>query len=133
LYTLSLHDALPISGDNVIASEYAFIVYKLIATSFGARTIEVPSPDYQQDLEGMLDAITRKTRLIFVPNPNNPTGTLLSQKSIDYFMSHVPERVVVVFDEAYFEFLDDPPDTLRFVREGRNIVVLGPFSKVHGL
>ena len=120
-------------GDDVIASEYAFIVYKLIATSFGARTIEVPSPDYQQDLEGMLDAITRKTRLIFVPNPNNPTGTLLSQKSIDYFMSHVPERVVVVFDEAYFEFLDDPPDTLRFVREGRNIVVLRTFSKVHGL
>jgi histidinol-phosphate aminotransferase len=121
------------SGDDVIASEYAFIVYKLIATSFGARIIEVPSPDYQQDLEGMLDAITRKTRLIFVPNPNNPTGTLLSQKSIDQFMSHVPERVVVVFDEAYFEFLDDPPDTLRFVREGRNIVVLRTFSKVHGL
>src|SRR5438093_12735988 len=59
-------------GDDVIASEYAFIVYKLIATSFGARTIEVPSPDYQQDLEGMLDAITRKTQLIIVPKPNNP-------------------------------------------------------------
>jgi len=120
-------------GDDVIASEYAFIVYKLIATSFGARTIEVPGPDYQQDLEGMLGAITRKTRLIFVPNPNNPTGTLLSQKAIDHFMAHVPERVVAVFDEAYFEFLDDPPDTLRFVRDERNIVVLRTFSKIHGL
>jgi histidinol-phosphate aminotransferase len=120
-------------GDDVVTAQYAFVVYKLIATSFGARAIEVPSPDYQQDLDGMLAAITPKTRLIFVPNPNNPTGTLLSQREIDHFMSHVPERVVVVFDEAYFEFLDRPPDTLRFVRDGRNIVVLRTFSKIHGL
>ena len=120
-------------GDDVIASQYAFIVYKLIATSFGARTIEVPSPDYQQDLDGMLASITPKTRLIFVPNPNNPTGTLLSQQAIDDFMSRIPENIIVVFDEAYFEFLDRPPDMLRFVREGRNIVVLRTFSKIHGL
>jgi histidinol-phosphate aminotransferase len=119
--------------DDVVTSQYAFVVYKLIATSFGARTIEVPSPDYHQDLDGMLAAITSKTRLIFVPNPNNPTGTLLSQREIDRFMLHVPERVVVIFDEAYFEFLDRPPDTLQFVREGRNIVVLRTFSKIHGL
>jgi histidinol-phosphate aminotransferase len=120
-------------GDDVVASQYAFIVYKLIATSFGARTIEVPSPDYQQDLDGMLTAITPKTRLIFVPNPNNPTGTLLSQRAIDNFVSRIPEKLIVVFDEAYFEFLDCPPDTLRFIREGRNIVVLRTFSKIHGL
>ena len=120
-------------GDHVVTAQYAFIVYKLIATSFGARAVEVPSPDYQQDVDRMLAAITPKTRLVFVPNPNNPTGTLLSQREIDHFMSHVPDRVVVVFDEAYFEFLDDPPDTLRFVREGRNIVVLRTFSKIHGL
>jgi histidinol-phosphate aminotransferase len=119
--------------DDVVTSQYAFVVYKLIATSFGAHTIEVPSPDYHQDLDGMVAAITPKTRLIFVPNPNNPTGTLLSQREIDRFMLHVPERVVVIFDEAYFEFLDRPPDTLRFVREGRNIVVLRTFSKIHGL
>jgi histidinol-phosphate aminotransferase len=120
-------------GDDVVTSQYAFIVYKLIATSFGAHTIEVPSSDYQQDLDGMLAAITPKTRLIFVPNPNNPTGTLLSQRAIDDFMSRLTENVIVVFDEAYFEFLDRPPDTLRFVREGRNIVVLRTFSKIHGL
>jgi histidinol-phosphate aminotransferase len=120
-------------GDDVVTSQHAFVVYKLIATSFGARTIEVPSPDYQQDVDGMLAAITPKTRVIFLPNPNNPTGRLLSQREIDHFMSHVPERVVVVFDEAYFEFLDRPPDTLQFVREGRNIVVLRTFSKIHGL
>src|SRR5438093_1236907 len=88
--------------DEVIASEYAFVVYKLIATSFGARVIEVPSPDYQQDLEGMLEAVTPRTRLIFIPNPNNPTGTLVSQRKIDSFVSRVPEQVIVVLDEAAF-------------------------------
>jgi histidinol-phosphate aminotransferase len=119
--------------DEVIASQYAFVVYKLIATSFGARMIEVPSPDYRQDLEAMLEALTPKTRLIFIPNPNNPTGTLILQDEIDSFMSRVPENIIVIFDEAYFEFLDDPPDTLRFVREGRNVIVLRTFSKIHGL
>ena len=119
--------------DEVVASEYAFVVYKLISTSFGAHLIEVPSPAYQQDLEAIREAITRKTRLIFIPNPNNPTGTLISRRAIDSFISRVPEKVIVVFDEAYFEFLNDPPDTLRFVREGRNIIVLRTFSKVYGL
>jgi histidinol-phosphate aminotransferase len=119
--------------DDLITSEYAFIVYKLIATCFGARTIETPSADFQQNLEAMLDAITPKTRLIFIANPNNPTGTLISQREIDHFMSRVPENIIVVFDEAYFEFLDNPPDTLRYVRKGRNIVVLRTFSKIHGL
>ena len=120
-------------GDEVITCQYAFIVYKLLATAFGVRTIETPSPDYQQDLDATLDAITPKTRLIFIPNPNNPTGTLISERAIDSFMSRVPDKIVVVFDEAYFEFLDDPPDTLRFVRDERNVVVLRTFSKIHGL
>ena len=120
-------------GDDVITSEYAFIAYKLIATLFGACTIEAPSPDYQQDLEAMLDAITPKTRVIFIANPNNPTGVLISQGKIDKFMSRLPENIIVVFDEAYFEFLDNPPDALQYVREDRNIVVLRTFSKIHGL
>jgi histidinol-phosphate aminotransferase len=120
-------------GDDVITCQYAFIVYKLLATAFSVRTIETPSPDYQQNLEATLEAITPKTRLIFIPNPNNPTGTLVSQSAIDDFMSRVPDTIIVVFDEAYFEFLDDPPDTLRFVRQGRNVVVLRTFSKIHGL
>jgi histidinol-phosphate aminotransferase len=120
-------------GDDVITCRYAFIVYKLLATAFGVRTIETPSPDYQQNLDATLDAITAKTRIIFIPNPNNPTGTLISQRDIDRFMSRIPNSIIVVFDEAYFEFLDDPPDTLRFVRDGRNVVVLRTFSKIHGL
>jgi histidinol-phosphate aminotransferase len=120
-------------GDDVITSEYAFIAYKLVATLFDARTIEARSPDYQQDLEAVLDAITPKTRLICIANPNNPTGALISQGKIDKFMSRLPENIIVVFDEAYFEFLDNPSDTLQYVREGRNIVVLRTFSKIHGL
>jgi histidinol-phosphate aminotransferase len=120
-------------GDDVITFEYAFIIYKLLAAAFAARTIELPSPNFQQDLGATLDAITPKTRLIFIPNPNNPTGTLISQRAIDNFMSRVPKNIVVVFDEAYFEFLDDPPDTLQYVREGRNVLVLRTFSKIHGL
>ena len=120
-------------GDDVVTFQYAFIIYKLLATAFSVRTIETPCPDYQQDLEATLNAITPKTRLIFIPNPNNPTGTLVSQRAIDRFMSRVPENIVVVFDEAYFEFLDDPPDTLQYVHEERNVVVLRTFSKIHGL
>jgi histidinol-phosphate aminotransferase len=120
-------------GDDVIVSEHAFIAYKLVATVFGAHAIEVPSPDLRHDLKGMIAAVTPKTRLIFIANPNNPTGTLAGQDEIDQFIQRVPENIVVVFDEAYFEYLDDPPDTLRFVRAGRNVAVLRTFSKIHGL
>jgi histidinol-phosphate aminotransferase len=120
-------------GDDVITCQYAFIVYKLLAAAFNVRTIETPSPDYQQNLDVTLEAITPKTRLIFIANPNNPTGALVSQDAIDRFMPLVPNNIIVVFDEAYFEFLDDPPDTLRFVRKGQNVVVLRTFSKIHGL
>lgn len=121
------------AGDNVVVSQYAFIAYKIIATLFNAETIEVSGPNYGQDLNGMLEAITPRTRLVFIPNPNNPTGTLVSQPDIDRFMERVPDGVVTVFDEAYYEFLDSPPDTLRYVRENRNVIVLRTFSKIHGL
>jgi len=120
-------------GDEVVTSQYAFICYKIIATLFGARLTEVPARDYGHDLDAILDAITPKTRLIFIANPNNPTGTLLDQHKIDNFLARLPENVIAVFDEAYLEFLDKPPDTLRYVREDRNIVVLRTFSKIHGL
>ena len=120
-------------GDNIVTSEHAFVVYKLIAAVFGADTIEAPTVAYGHDLEAMLAAIGPRTRELFIANPNNPTGTLLRQKEIDRFMERVPEDIVVVFDEAYFEYVDDPPDTLKFVREGRNVVVLRTFSKIAGL
>ncbi len=118
---------------ELIAAEHAFVVYKLMATLFGATYVEVADPGFVHDLEAMADAITPLTRLLFIANPNNPTGTMVGQAAIDRFMERVPEHVVVVFDEAYFEFLDVPLDTLKYVREGRNICVLRTCSKIHGL
>lgn len=120
-------------GDEIVTSEHAFVAYKLIAAVFGARTIEVPSPDYRHHLDEMLRAITSKTRLVFIANPNNPTGTLLTQEEIDRFMAALPVHVVVAFDEAYFEYVAHPPDTLKFVRDRENVIVLRTFSKIHGL
>ncbi|MFV1994606.1 MAG: histidinol-phosphate transaminase [Verrucomicrobiales bacterium] len=120
-------------GAEIITADHAFVVYKLMATLFGATTVEVPDPGFAHDLDAMADAITENTREIFIANPNNPTGTLVGQGEIDRFMKRVPEDVVVVFDEAYYEFLDNPPDTLKYVKEGRNVVVLRTFSKIQGL
>jgi len=119
--------------DEVITSEHAFIAYKLIAAVFGARTIEIPSPDLHHHLDGMIAAITPRTRLIFIANPNNPTGTLLAQDEIDRFVTALPKNIVVAFDEAYFEYVERPPDTLQFMRDRRNVIILRTFSKIQGL
>ena len=120
-------------GDNVIAAEHAFVVYKLMATLFGAETIEVPDPGFVHDLDAMAAAITPQTKKVFIANPNNPTGTMVGQDEIERFMDRVPDHVMVIFDEAYHEFLHDPPNTLRYVSEGRNVVIMRTFSKIQGL
>lgn len=120
-------------GTNIITADHAFVVYKLMATLFGAETKEVPDPGFIHDLDAMAAAIDENTREVFIANPNNPTGTLVDEATIDRFMAKVPDNVIVVFDEAYYEFLDDAPDTLKYVREGRNVVVLRTFSKIQGL
>lgn len=118
---------------GLIAAEHAFVVYKLMATLFGARYIEVPDPGFVHDLDAMAAAVDANTRLVFVANPNNPTGTMVGQEALDRFMDRLPEHVIAVFDEAYIEFPANAPDTLRYVREGRNACVLRTFSKLHGL
>jgi len=120
-------------GDEVITARHAFAVYTLMAQLFGAKTIEVPDPGFTHDLNAMLAAVSRRTRQIFIANPNNPTGTMVGQQEIDDFMGRVPEEVLVVFDEAYYEFLDNPPNVLKFVRDGRNVVIMRTFSKIQGL
>ena len=121
-------------GDEVITAKHAFVVYRLMATLFDADTTEIHDPNFHHDLVAMANAITPHTREIFITNPNNPTGTLVTQPEIDRFMDRVPDSVIVVFDEAYHEFLEEPPDTLKFIRQGReNVVVLRTFSKIQGL
>jgi histidinol-phosphate aminotransferase len=120
-------------GDEVVVAKHSFAVYRLMAQLFGAKVVDVPDPDFVADLDGMLAAITPRTKEVFIANPNNPTGTMVFQDDIDRFMSRVPDHVMVVFDEAYYEFLDDAPDVLKYVRAGRNVVVLRTFSKIQGL
>jgi histidinol-phosphate aminotransferase len=95
--------------------------------------VEVDDPDFIHDLDAMADAITENTRLVFVANPNNPTGTQVTQEAIDSLVERLPAHVIAVFDEAYFEFLDTPPDVLKHVRAGKNVIVLRTCSKIHGL
>jgi histidinol-phosphate aminotransferase len=120
---------------NIVMADRAFVVYRLVADMFRSRTIPVPMKDFTHDLEAMLQAITPQTRVVFVANPNNPTGTMVSSESLDAFIRKVPEHVVVVMDEAYVELLppEKQPDVLRHVREGRKVIVLRTFSKAYGL
>ncbi len=120
-------------GDEIVVARHSFAVYRLMAQLFGAKVVDVPDPGFVHDLDAMLAAITPRTKELFIANPNNPTGTMVFQDDIDRFMDRVPEHVMVVFDEAYYEFLDEPPDVLKFVRAGRNVVVLRTFSKIQGL
>ncbi len=120
-------------GTEMVTSENAFIAYRLVAALFGAEIVAVPDRDYRFDLEAIAAAITPRTKVIFIANPNNPTGTLVEQEAIDRFMASVPNDLVVVFDEAYHEYLGTAPETIKFVQEGRNVIVLRTFSKIHAL
>jgi len=123
------------ASTNIVMADKAFVVYKLVADMFRARTIKVPMREFTHDLDAMLNSITPETRVVFVANPNNPTGTMVGQRALDAFMDKVPDHVVVVLDEAYIELLqpEDQPDCLRYVREGRKVIVLRTFSKTYGL
>lgn len=121
-------------GTEVIAADYAFTLYPIVARLMGARYISVPNRDsWIHDLDAMLAAITPDTRLIFITNPTNPVGSMVSQEELESFMARVPEHVVVAIDEAYIEFAGLQTDSMKFVKEGRNVAVLRTFSKAYGL
>jgi len=122
--------------DEVIYFKHAFVVY-ILATKIADATPVVVDvrDDYSQDLDAVLDAITDRTKLIFIANPNNPTGTMSTAEQVDQFMRFIPDDVIVVFDEAYYEYVDreDFPQTLKYVNEGRNVITCRTFSKIYGL
>jgi histidinol-phosphate aminotransferase len=125
-------------GDEVIMAKGSFISYLLRAIEVGAKLVQVPLKDHAHDLQAMADAIGDDTRLIFVCNPNNPTGTAVSAAAMEAFLDRVPERVPVVVDEAYYEYAVANPGyagrSVAYLRDGRkNLIVLRSFSKVYGL
>jgi len=120
-------------GDEVIVGEHAFVVYKLMALLMGATPVIVPMPNLVHDLDEMRKAITDKTKLIFLPSPNNPTGTSNSSDEIIRFVESLPDHVVFCMDEAYAEYLENPPDLRPLMRLEKKIVAMRTFSKIHGL
>ncbi len=120
-------------GDEAVMGTPAFIVYKLVTLLFGAKPVEVPLRNHRHDLGDMAAAVTDKTKLVFLPSPNNPTGTANDAGEITRFARDLPEHAVLVFDEAYAEYLDEPPDLRPLLEEGRPVVCLRTFSKIYGL
>jgi histidinol-phosphate aminotransferase len=120
-------------GDEVVMATPAFVVYKLVTLLFGAKAIELPLRHWRHDLKALADAITPRTKLVFVCSPNNPTGTANTEAELIAFARSLPEHVIGVFDEAYADYLEHAPDLRPLIREGRKIVCLRTFSKIYGL
>jgi len=120
---------------EVVVSQYCFAVYPIVTHLFGGKLVEVPARDYGHDLRAMRDAVTDRTRIVFVANPNNPTGTLASKEEMLQLVTTMPPEVLLVVDEAYIEFLSDSLDLLPLIRSGEhpNLVLMRTFSKIYGL
>ena len=120
---------------EAIYSQHAFAVYPLVVQAIGAKGIEIAAKDYGHDLAAMRAAVTKKTRVIFIANPNNPTGTLARPREIEAFIAALPAEVLVVLDEAYNEYLphDLRADSIAWLQRFPNLVVTRTFSKVYGL
>lgn len=122
-------------GENLVFAAPPFAMYPITARLMGAEERAVPHRNFRHDLEAMADVVDDRTKLVFVCNPHNPLGTIVTRDEVDAFMERIPDTCIVVFDEAYFEYVDDPdyPDTLEYVREGRRCAVLRTFSKAWAL
>src|SRR3989442_902534 len=122
-------------GDEAVVPPPSFVVYPMIVQAAGGVRVMVMLKEHRLDLEAMARAITPMTKMVFVANPNNPTATIVTADEVEHFMARVPERTIVVFDEAYIEFALGPdfPETLTYVRQGRKVVVLRTFSKAASL
>lgn len=123
------------AGDEVIFSRYAFAVYALVTQAVGATAVVVPAQNWGHDLDAMAAAVTHRTKLVYLANPNNPTGTCFDNQALTDFMRKIPPQVLVVLDEAYFEYFenDDRPDGMQLLRNYPNLIVCRTFSKAYGL
>ena len=121
--------------NEVIFSQHAFAVYPIVTQAVGAKAVVTPAINYGHDLLEMFERITPKTRLIFIANPNNPTGTLLKQEAIEHFVGLLPPHVICVLDEAYFEFVSqtEAVDSVSWLQKFPNLIITRTFSKAYGL
>lgn len=123
-------------GDEVISSETSFLVYPILAKACGAEFKSVPMKEWRYDLQAILKAIDEKTKIVFIANPNNPTGTYVNAQEVESFMAAVPKDVIVCFDEAYVDFVDQPdfPHMIEYLKNKHdNLVIMRTFSKSYGL
>lgn len=122
-------------GDEVITSQYAFAPFSILTKTNHGTPVIVPAKQWSYDLPAMLAAINDKTRIIFIANPNNPTGTWLTETQLTNFLKQVPDNVIVVFDEAYYEYIDHPdyPNSIALQENYPNLIITRTFSKIYGL
>jgi len=121
-------------GDEVVMADPTFPVYTNVTQIMGGKPVKVRVKDFTHDLDGMLKKVNRKTKLVFICNPNNPTGTIITHDALDDFLARLPDHVIVILDEAYADFVEHPhyPNGLEYV-DGHPVIVLRTFSKVYGL
>ena len=122
-------------GGEAVMADQTFVIYKMEVMAAHGKPIIVPLTQWRHNLPAMADAITDRTRLLFVCNPNNPTGTMVPTADVATLMERIPPHVIVVFDEAYYEYVRNSqfPDSMTYVKQGRDVIVLRTFSKIYGL
>lgn len=123
------------TGDETVQADTTFSEYETIATICDCRANQVPLKDYVHDLEATAEQVNERTKLVFVANPNNPTGTMVTHAEVEKLLARLPEHCLLVLDEAYCEYVEsqDYPDALKLIAEGKNVISLRTFSKIYGL
>ncbi|MEJ2696994.1 MAG: histidinol-phosphate transaminase [Candidatus Sulfobium sp.] len=122
-------------GDEAVMAVPSFVVFSMGVQLVGGICVQVPLKDYVHDLEAMAAAVTPRTKMLFIANPNNPTGTLNRQEEFDRMMAKMPDDLIVVLDEAYYEYVTDPgyADSMKYLHSDKNVLILRTFSKIYGL
>src|SRR5947208_11554258 len=122
-------------GDEIVCGWPSFPSYVIYALKLGAEAVRVPLHDHRYDLGALLAAVTPRTKLVYICHPNNPTGTMNTRAELDAYFEDVPQHVLTVLDQAYYEYIDDPDyaDGIEYVKAGRRVIVLRTFSKIYGL
>lgn len=123
------------TGDEAVIGEFAFIVFPIVTQAVGAKANISPMPELTHNLRDMYSRITSKTKAVFIANPNNPTGTMVKRDGLEWFLERMPEDIIVVIDEAYFDYVEDPdyPNSLDYQNLGKSIITVRTFSKIYGL